>query len=50
MHSQTLKALSDALAAGDVSSQELTQHFLDRIKQHDPAVNSFITDTEGSSS
>ena len=33
MHSQTLKALSDALAAGDVSSQELTQHFLDRIKQ-----------------
>ncbi|RLT91317.1 MULTISPECIES: Asp-tRNA(Asn)/Glu-tRNA(Gln) amidotransferase subunit GatA [unclassified Ketobacter] len=46
MHSQTLKALSDALAAGDVSSQELTQHFLDRIKQHDPAVNSFITVTE----
>ena len=46
MHTQTLKALSDSLAAGDVSSQELTQLFLDRIKQHDPAVNSFITVTE----
>ena len=46
MHTKTLKALSDALTAGEVSSQELTQHFLDRIKQHDPGVNSFITVTE----
>ncbi|MBA55834.1 MAG: Asp-tRNA(Asn)/Glu-tRNA(Gln) amidotransferase GatCAB subunit A [Pseudomonadales bacterium] len=46
MHTKTLKALSDALSAGELSSQELTQHFLDRIKQHDPGVNSFITVTE----
>jgi len=46
MHTKTLKALSDALAKGEVSSQELTQHFLDRIKQHDPQLNSFITVTE----
>lgn len=46
MHTKTLKALSDALAKGEVSSQELTQHFLDRIKQHDPQLNSFITVSE----
>ncbi|RLT94227.1 Asp-tRNA(Asn)/Glu-tRNA(Gln) amidotransferase subunit GatA [Ketobacter sp.] len=46
MHTKTLKALSNALAAGEVSSQELTRHFLDRIKQLDPGVNSFITVTE----
>jgi len=46
MHTKTLKALSDALAAGDLSSQELTRHYLDRIKQHDPQLNSFITVTE----
>ncbi|AUM14036.1 Asp-tRNA(Asn)/Glu-tRNA(Gln) amidotransferase subunit GatA [Ketobacter alkanivorans] len=46
MHTKTLKALSDALAAGEVSSQELTQHFLDRIKRHDPQLNSFISITE----
>jgi len=46
MHTKTLKALSDALAVGEVSSQELTQHFLDRIKRHDPQLNSFISITE----
>ncbi|MEE2729287.1 MAG: Asp-tRNA(Asn)/Glu-tRNA(Gln) amidotransferase subunit GatA [Pseudomonadota bacterium] len=46
MHTKTLKALSNALAAGEVSSLELTRHFLDRIKQLDPGVNSFITVTE----
>lgn len=46
MHNQTLKALSSALAEGQFSSQELTQHFLDRIKQHDTNLNSFITVSE----
>lgn len=46
MHTNTLKALSTMLAAGDISSQELTQHFLDRIKQFDGELNSFITVAE----
>ena len=46
MHTNTLKSLSDALAKGDISSRELTQLFLDRIKQHDSGINSFITLTE----
>ena len=46
MHTKTLKALSDMLTSGEISSQELTQHFLDRIQQHDQELNSFITVTE----
>ncbi|MCG8534169.1 MAG: Asp-tRNA(Asn)/Glu-tRNA(Gln) amidotransferase subunit GatA [Pseudomonadales bacterium] len=46
MHTKTLKALSDMLVSGEISSQELTQHFLDRIQQHDQELNSFITVTE----
>lgn len=39
----TVAELSDKLARGDVSSVELTQHFLARIKQYDAPINSFIT-------
>ncbi len=39
----TAAQLSDLLAAGEVSSVELTRHFLDRIKTHDPALNSVVT-------
>ncbi len=46
MHTNTLKALSDMLAAGEISSQELTQHFLDRINKFDGELNSFITVAE----
>ncbi len=46
MHNQTLKALSEALANGQVSSEELTRHYLERIAQHDPQLNSFITVTQ----
>ncbi|MFP5441032.1 MAG: Asp-tRNA(Asn)/Glu-tRNA(Gln) amidotransferase subunit GatA [Gammaproteobacteria bacterium] len=45
MHRQTLAELSRALAAGQVSSVELTRHFLGRIAGHDPKLNSFITVT-----
>lgn len=45
-HTKTLAELSSMLAAGEVSSVELTQSFLDRIKQHDTNINSFITVTE----
>lgn len=43
MHNKTVAELSKGLAAGTFSSVELTQHFLTRIEQQDPALNSFIT-------
>lgn len=46
MHDKTLKQLADALAAGQISSVELTRLYLDRIRQLDPQLNSFITVTE----
>lgn len=42
LHQKTLKQLSDALAAGKVSSVELTQSFLDRIDSAQ-GLNAFIT-------
>ena len=45
LHTLTLSALCEELQQGRVSSRELTQHFLNRIEQHDPALNSFITVT-----
>ena len=45
-HTKSLAELSSLLSAGTVSSVELTQAFLNRIKQHDADVNSFITVTE----
>ncbi len=46
MHDKTVAELSSALASGQVSSVELTQHFLDRIRQDDSRYNAFITVTE----
>jgi len=46
MHNLTLAQLAAALRAKQFSSLELTRHFLARIKQHDGALNSFITVTE----
>ena len=45
-HTQSLSELSALLQSGDVSSQQLTEHFLARIKQHDAQLNSFVTLTE----
>ncbi|MDH5518481.1 MAG: Asp-tRNA(Asn)/Glu-tRNA(Gln) amidotransferase subunit GatA [Gammaproteobacteria bacterium] len=45
-HNKTLAELSAMLQAGEVTSVELTQHFLDRIKSKDGDINSFITVTE----
>ncbi|MBL4712128.1 MAG: Asp-tRNA(Asn)/Glu-tRNA(Gln) amidotransferase GatCAB subunit A, partial [Gammaproteobacteria bacterium] len=42
-HTKTVTELSALLQAGDVSSVELTQYFLDRIKNNDQQLNSFIT-------
>ena len=46
MHNMTVAELSRQLANKTFSSVELTQHFLNRIKQYDPFLNSFITVTE----
>jgi aspartyl-tRNA(Asn)/glutamyl-tRNA(Gln) amidotransferase subunit A len=43
MHNATLKSLSASLAARAFSSVELTQHFVNRIKQLNPKYNCFIT-------
>jgi aspartyl-tRNA(Asn)/glutamyl-tRNA(Gln) amidotransferase subunit A len=46
MHDKTLAELSAGLQAGKFSSVELTQHFLQRIKDLDGQLNSYITVTE----
>ncbi len=46
MYNKSLNELSAALHSGEVSSVELTQYFLDRIKRYDGEINSFITVTE----
>ncbi|MFK0571010.1 amidase, partial [Endozoicomonas sp.] len=46
MYDKTIAEQSQALASGEISSVELTQHYLDRIKQFDGDINSFITVTE----
>jgi aspartyl-tRNA(Asn)/glutamyl-tRNA(Gln) amidotransferase subunit A len=43
MHDKTVAELSRDLAAGHVSSVQLTEHFLDRIRQEDGRLNCFIT-------
>ncbi|PIE41956.1 MAG: Asp-tRNA(Asn)/Glu-tRNA(Gln) amidotransferase GatCAB subunit A [Gammaproteobacteria bacterium] len=46
MHNNTLTELATKLERKEVSSVEMTQHFLDRIKSRDTELNSFITVTE----
>ena len=46
MYDKTIAEQSRALASGEISSVELTQTYLDRIKQFDGDINSFITVTE----
>lgn len=46
MHNKTISELSKLLHDKKISSRELTQHFLSRIKQFDKQLNSFITVTE----
>ena len=46
MHNKSLVELSAALKSGEVSSVELTEYYLDRIKKHDGKLNCFVTVTE----
>ena len=43
MIQHSLTQLAQALASKEISSVELTQLFLDRIKAHNPNINAFIT-------
>ena len=45
MHNKTIAQLSAGLAAGEFSSTELTQHFLQRVKDNQD-LNAFVTVTE----
>jgi aspartyl-tRNA(Asn)/glutamyl-tRNA(Gln) amidotransferase subunit A len=45
MHIKSIAELGASLRAGDFTSVELTQHFLDRIERLDPQLNSIITST-----
>ena len=46
MHHKTLKQLADDLRTKVVSSTELTQYFINRIRALDGSLNAFITLTE----
>jgi len=48
MHNKSLTELSTALHNGDITSVELTQYYLDRIKTHNNDINAFITVCEES--
>lgn len=43
MHHMTLAELSKLLSNKEISSVELTEHFLKRIEQFEPSLNAFIT-------
>ncbi len=46
LHFESLVSLRKLLRRGDISSEELTKHFLARIKEIDPKVKAYITVTE----
>lgn len=45
MHNLTIKQMSEKLQAGELTSVQLTQHYLKRIEQYDAHLNAFVTVT-----
>jgi len=45
MHNKSIAELSDSLAKGEFSSEELTKHFLKRIEAYGEQLNCFVTVT-----
>ena len=43
MHNKTISELAAGLRAGEFTSVQLTRHFLDRIKQFDDSLNSYVS-------
>jgi aspartyl-tRNA(Asn)/glutamyl-tRNA(Gln) amidotransferase subunit A len=46
LHTKTIAEMANDLATKQYSAVELTTHFLNRIKQYDQQLNSYITITE----
>ena len=46
MHTKTIAQLAAGLKAGEFSSVELTEHYINRIKKFDTSLNSFVTVTD----
>lgn len=44
-HTKTLTELSNAIAAGETTSRELTEHFIARVEAYDGELNTFVTRT-----
>ena len=44
--SKTIRQIQQGLSSGEFSSVEITQEYLNAIKQHNPSINCFITITE----
>ena len=45
MHNLTIKQMSEKLHAGEITSVQLTQHYLDRISKFDAELNAYVTVT-----
>ena len=45
MHNKTITELSNSLASGEFSSEELTQHYVKRIETYAEQLNCFVTVT-----
>lgn len=45
MHNLTIKQMSDKLQAGEITSVQLTQHYLERISKFDAELNAYVTVT-----
>lgn len=48
MFDQNIQKMANALQAKDISSEELTNYYLNRIRAHDKSINSYITVCEES--
>ncbi len=45
MHTLSVKEMSDKLKKREITSVELTQHYLDRIERYDADLNAYVTVT-----
>lgn len=45
MHTLSVRQMSEQLKKRQITSVELTQHYLNRISQYDPSLNAFVTVT-----
>ncbi len=45
MHTLSVKEMSEKLQRREITSVDLTQHYLNRISQYDPALNAYVTVT-----